>query len=329
MNKNLLLIAFLLPAFFVFNASAQTDAKAVWSRIENDDKTFSVAVPPGVQIFTDKKGYALTTAEGLRRGLRTGKFNDVEFSNIRYLTASTGDASFYIIRHKTNNLKDGFRILSDVKVDKLQITTATVNGFAVKIATDTTGTHFRQQVFIGYKDEIYEIFGGARSNTNENLRYLFASLKIGGEKPFAAATALDGKITEQTVALAALADTPFTVEEAKEKPQSKTTPTAKEDAQSGSAQTSAPGVTPLTVIAKISPQTTRQSRLKNTNGKVVLNVTFAANGSIEKIVVVSGLPNGLTEESVKAVRMMRFFPEEKDGVPVTVTRAVEYNFITY
>ena len=316
MNKNLAIIAFLLIASFAFQTSAQQDEKAAWSRIENDDKSFSIAIPKEFQIFTDKKGYALTTAEGLRKGLKTGKFNDVEFSDIRYLAASTGDASFYIIRHKTNNLKDAFRILSDVKTDKLQITSATISGFAVKVITNTTDTHFSQRMFIGYKNEVYEIFGGARSNTNENLRYVFASIKFNGEKPFVAATALDGKITEQTISLAALADTPFTVEEMKE-------------AVSPNPTQPQPGVTPILIIAKLRAEYTQQARMKNTKGSVVLSVTFGASGSVEKIAVIRGLPNGLTEQAVNAARMMRFFPEEKDGARVSVTRIVEYSFMIY
>lgn len=315
MNKNRSLTAFILITIFAFAAAAQTDEKAFWSRIENDDKTFSVAIPSGFQIFSDKKGYALTTAEAFRKG----KFNNVAFSDIRYITASTSDASFYIIRHKTNNLKDGFRILFDVKADSKQAAATTIGNFSVKIVSVTTENYFRQQMFIAYKDEIYEIFGGARSNTNDNLRYLFASVKINGEQPLAAATALDGKINEQTVSLAALGDTPFTVEdESKENPPDRSKPTPPP-----------PGITPLTIIVKPRAQYTPQARQKMTTGRVVLRVTFAANGSIEKVSVISGLPNGLTEEAVKAVRMMRFLPEEKDGVRVSVTKPVEYTFSIY
>jgi TonB family protein len=315
MNKNLSFIAFLLIAVFACAAAAQTDNKAFWSRIENDDKSFSVAIPKGFQIFSDKKGYDLTTAEALRKG----NFNNVKFSDIRYITASTGDASFYIIRHKTNNLKDGFRVLSGLNDKDAKITTATIGNFAVKVVDFSTDQLFRQQIFIGYKDEIYEIFGGARNNAKENLKYLFASIKFNGEKPFVAATALDGKIDEQTVSLAALADTPFTVEEeSKENLPDKPTPTPPP-----------PGVTPIQLLVKKRAQYTQQARQKGTTGRIVLRVTFAASGSIEKISVIEGLPNGLTEQAVRAARMIRFLPEQKDGVPVTVTRAVEYSFMIY
>jgi len=42
---------------------------------------------------------------------------------------------------------------------------------------------------------------------------------------------------------------------------------------------------------------------------VSLRITFGANGQIEKIVEVSGLDNGLTEEAVKVARLMRFLPQ--------------------
>ena len=64
-------------------------------------------------------------------------------------------------------------------------------------------------------------------------------------------------------------------------------------------------------------------------GVVRLRVTFLASGEIGEITVVSGLPNGLTEEAVKAARSIRFEPAKKNGVPYSVTKTVEYTFTLY
>jgi hypothetical protein len=62
---------------------------------------------------------------------------------------------------------------------------------------------------------------------------------------------------------------------------------------------------------------------------VTLRVTFGADGKIEKIVEVNGLPHGLTEEAVKVARLIRFLPEEADGKPVTVRKTIVYAFSIY
>ena len=58
-------------------------------------------------------------------------------------------------------------------------------------------------------------------------------------------------------------------------------------------------------------------------------MTFSADGGIEKISIIQGLPDGLTGEAVKAARLIRFLPQEKDNIPVTTTKAIEYSFSVF
>jgi TonB family protein len=74
---------------------------------------------------------------------------------------------------------------------------------------------------------------------------------------------------------------------------------------------------------------TEESRQANTQGSVMLRVTFNANGSIGGISLVSGLPNGLTEEAMKAAKKIVFIPAQKNGVKYTVTKQVQYQFSLY
>lgn len=59
-------------------------------------------------------------------------------------------------------------------------------------------------------------------------------------------------------------------------------------------------------------------------GTVILRVTFQSSGEIGLISVVKGLPKGLTEDSIKAARRIKFEPMIKDGEPKTATRQIEY-----
>lgn len=85
----------------------------------------------------------------------------------------------------------------------------------------------------------------------------------------------------------------------------------------------------LKIISKPQPKMTLAARRAGTQGTVVLNVTFLANGRIGNVAVVKSLPNGLTRSSVVAARQIRFRPAIKNGKPYTVTKPVRYVFKTY
>jgi TonB family protein len=94
------------------------------------------------------------------------------------------------------------------------------------------------------------------------------------------------------------------------------------------------------IIVKIKDPTTRNffsvlkpragytdaARRKKVQGKVELRVTFMANGAIGAVSVVRGLPDGLTEEAVKAAHKLVFIPPQKNGERYTVSKPVEYSF---
>jgi TonB family protein len=61
----------------------------------------------------------------------------------------------------------------------------------------------------------------------------------------------------------------------------------------------------------------------------MLKIVFGANGSIESVRVVSGLPNGLTERAIAAARGIKFVPAQKNGITVSTSMQVEYNFNLY
>lgn len=87
--------------------------------------------------------------------------------------------------------------------------------------------------------------------------------------------------------------------------------------------------TKLRIVSKPRPQYTDLARQNNTQGTVVLRVTFLASGNIGSVNTVKELPDGLTEEAIEAARRIKFKPVIKDGQPVSITRSVEYTFSIY
>jgi Flp pilus assembly protein TadD len=83
------------------------------------------------------------------------------------------------------------------------------------------------------------------------------------------------------------------------------------------------------VLRKPEPQYTDAARKSQTTGTVVLRCIFGANGRVFGFHVVYGLPDGLTEMSIRAARQIKFIPATKDGRPVSMWMELQYNFNLY
>lgn len=83
------------------------------------------------------------------------------------------------------------------------------------------------------------------------------------------------------------------------------------------------------VLAKPEPQYTEEARRAQIRGTVVLRAVFSADGTIRHILVIRGLPFGLTERAIAVARAIRFTPAMKDGRPVSMFVQLEYNFNLY
>jgi len=83
------------------------------------------------------------------------------------------------------------------------------------------------------------------------------------------------------------------------------------------------------VLMKPEPEYTEAARQSQTTGTIVIKAVFSANGSVQNITVVSGLPNGLTGKAIEALHKIKFIPAAKDGKFVSMWMQLEYNFNLY
>jgi TonB family protein len=83
---------------------------------------------------------------------------------------------------------------------------------------------------------------------------------------------------------------------------------------------------PLRIFEMPSATFPDEVRAKGTSGTVSLQVRFLAGGTIGKIIVIQGLPDGLNEEAVKAARAIRFLPARLNGRLVNSAEIVKYHF---
>ena len=84
------------------------------------------------------------------------------------------------------------------------------------------------------------------------------------------------------------------------------------------------------ILAKPEPKYPPHARRSNVQGEVALRIILAADGVVaEKVEVIRGLPEGVTEAAIEAARKIKFIPAEKDGRPVSQYVTVMYHFRLY
>lgn len=83
------------------------------------------------------------------------------------------------------------------------------------------------------------------------------------------------------------------------------------------------------ILSKPEPAYTEVARSSGVTGVVVLRAVFASDGKVKYIMVVNGLPDGLTEAAMAAARRIKFVPATLEGRPVSMYFQLEYNFNLY
>lgn len=80
------------------------------------------------------------------------------------------------------------------------------------------------------------------------------------------------------------------------------------------------------ILFKLPATYTDAARARSIRGTVVLQAVLRASGEVSDIQVRSGLPYGLTEQSIEATKAIVFVPAMKDNQPVSQRIIVEYSF---
>lgn len=83
---------------------------------------------------------------------------------------------------------------------------------------------------------------------------------------------------------------------------------------------------PLVVLEQPPAVYTTEAKRHSFGGAVRLSVTFGADGTIKNIERLRGQLYGLTEAAERAAWRIKFIPATENGLPITVTRTIEYDF---
>ena len=85
-------------------------------------------------------------------------------------------------------------------------------------------------------------------------------------------------------------------------------------------------VLPPKVVQKVDPVYPEAAKRDRIAGVVVLRALVGKTGNVEDVKVLKGLPSGLTEAAVAAVRQWKFEPGRVNGKPDTVQFTLTLNF---
>lgn len=86
------------------------------------------------------------------------------------------------------------------------------------------------------------------------------------------------------------------------------------------------GVLPPRLLREVKAAYTEDARRANLEGEVVLEIVVRRDGSVSDVRLMNGLPNGLNERAIAAVRQWRFAPATRHGQPVDVIVEVAVEF---
>ena len=85
-------------------------------------------------------------------------------------------------------------------------------------------------------------------------------------------------------------------------------------------------MTPPRVLREVKADYTEEARQRNIQGEVVLEIVVRRDGTVTDVRLLEGLPSGLSDRAMAAVRQWRFSPATRLGQPVDVVVEVAVEF---
>lgn len=85
-------------------------------------------------------------------------------------------------------------------------------------------------------------------------------------------------------------------------------------------------ITPPRLSEVATPFYTDEAKKKKIEGSVTVAIVVDKNGDVVDAKVVKGLGYGLDQNAIDAVKVWKYKPAEKDGVPVAVKMDVDVDF---
>lgn len=315
MKKIILIFACLAVSLFTHSISkAQTNN---WMRIQSDNGEFSIEIPVDYTYFFDSDGFTYDDSGG----------KTYQFAQMQMLNSTAEKTVMSVEIYQVSSPKNYLSQLLDkqkMDADKKDESQPgfTIKKFEQRKIKDINGkeieiSHITK--FIASKTHLYILTVANRGAKTSTFEHFLESVRLN-------ASLSNPPDNAQTIKISSLK--PITIAQIAES----TVNSQKPDNPPKTPDLSlAPVIkpTPILILTKPRPGYTEAARTYMTTGKIRLRVTFEKDGRISKIGLLEVLDNGLNRSAFFAAMRIKFIPQEKDGVPETVIKQIEYSFSIY
>lgn len=281
----------LLTSISVF---AQKDE---WMRVQSDNGEFSIEIPAKYNYFYSEKGVSAIT--------------ETPLNQMNLLTANHKESMLSVEFYKENK-----SILSELyerdkyKFDKEELKEEKFerNGTTFKQFSRKHQDYYIVRQYFASKDYIYILTAASRNGETESIKHFVESVKFDSVKT----TTIDPNLQK----FSNLLSTAIEIVSKNVKPADSKELLTPQNATKDS----------LLVILKPRPSFTNAAKQNRTQGSIQLRIFCLETGFVNRIEIVSSLPNGLTWQVVSSVIRSKLLPQQEKGVVVPSKGVVEYKF---
>lgn len=275
-----------------------------WIRIVSDDGELSIEVPAKHNFFFDPEGFMVGKNE-----------SEHELKNVCMLTAYyngtlisfeafDGDKAAFQALYDDDAYDDEGRRTTEKKIGDIKI----------KEVRNSTKDHYAVRRFIRTDKHIYILTAATRSGESSEMNRFLDSVKMGASNSVSSDVAVKlSQLRSQNPKIS------FDERKA-------TTTPAKAPV---SKQIQDPSIKPAVTVRATRVSYVPAARDHQVQGTIILKLKVNEDGAITEIVVLQSLPDGLLKQAVFGALRTKFLPREKDGVPVSVNKTLEFGFKIY
>lgn len=301
------ILLFLLSSISIF---AQNNE---WITIESENKEFSFSIPSDYFYLFDKEGFSQPHS--------IDRFSKKTFKNVHSVTAYLNGVTMFFESFEAKDSPEGLNYLlsnhPNATISKFNF--ESFNGFSAKESAE-----IHQYFYYFASGEKTYLFGiASREKENETINRFLSSIKLAGKTLFS--SKLNFTQPTQVLKISNLRETQIEIIKLKNKKNSSNSAELTQIQNEDSKE----NLKSLVVFFKVRASFTEDARKSGEKGKVKLKVSFLANGHIGKIIVIEELDNGLTENTIRAVKRFKFIPALKNNLPISVDKFIEQHFSTY
>lgn len=302
-----------LTFLFAFSVLANAqETSTEWMRLQSVNNEFSIEIPKNVSYFYDEDGFLLGKTGG----------QDYQYSQMQMLNAASEKTAMSIEIYKVTSPKNHLNLL----IENAHVNTSKLDApkdFFVKQYEKTSVRDYANDKdveisfisrYIASKTHIYVITAANRGKRSEAFERFFSSIRLGENQADA-------------VNISSLK--PLKIENINQDVTVQNAPLPQQTTDIDKIAEMKKNPTPVLIIMKPKASYTSAARKSLTTGNIRLRASFAENGSVSKIAILSTLPDGLNRSAFFSALRIKFIPNEKEGEFDTVTKIIEYGFSIY